>query len=61
MSEHVTHSKVKKVPTKLEQIVESFIFRSRWLLAPFFIGLLVAVVLLLLKFFKYLYSMALNT
>ena len=61
MSEQVTHSKIKKVPTKLEQIVESFIFRSRWLLAPFFIGLLVAVVLLLLKFFKYLYSMAINT
>lgn len=61
MSEQVTNSKVKKVPTKVEQVVESFIFRSRWLLAPFFIGLLVAVVLLLLKFFKYLYSMALNT
>ena len=53
MSEQGTHSKIKKVPTKLEQVVESFIFRSRWLLAPFFIGLLVAVVLLLLKFFKY--------
>ena len=61
MSEQVTHSKIKKVPSKLEHVVESFIFRSRWLLAPFFIGLLVAVVLLLLKFFKYLYSMALNT
>ena len=61
MSEQVTHSKIKKVPSKLEQVVETFIFRSRWLLAPFFIGLLVAVVLLLLKFFKYLYSMALNT
>ncbi|BDF94465.1 MULTISPECIES: TIGR00645 family protein [Pseudoalteromonas] len=50
-----------RVASKLEKFVESFIFRARWLLAPFFIGLLVAIILLLLKFFKYLYHMALNT
>ena len=61
MSESVSQTKPKKVPSTLERVVETFIFRSRWLLAPFFIGLLVAVVILLLKFFKYLYSMALNT
>ena len=32
--------------------LETWIFRSRWLLAPFFIGLLVAIVVLLVKFLK---------
>lgn len=36
----------------LEKTVESLIFRSRWLLAPFFIGLLVAILALLVKFAK---------
>lgn len=36
----------------LEKTVESLIFRSRWLLAPFFIGLLVAILALLVKFTK---------
>ncbi|ALP52914.1 hypothetical protein Tel_06960 [Candidatus Tenderia electrophaga] len=36
----------------LEKTVESLIFRSRWLLAPFFIGLLVAIIALLVKFAK---------
>ncbi|GMQ91624.1 MAG: hypothetical protein BMS9Abin11_0933 [Gammaproteobacteria bacterium] len=26
---------------KIEYVVESFIFNSRWLLAPFFIGLII--------------------
>ncbi len=50
-----------KIPSKLEVIVEKLIFKARWLLAPFFIGLVVAIVILLLKFFKYLYVMASNT
>ncbi|MGO2371188.1 MAG: TIGR00645 family protein [Pseudoalteromonas prydzensis] len=50
-----------RTASKLEQFVESCIFRARWLLAPFSIGLLVAIVLLLLKFFKYLFHMAVNT
>ncbi len=36
----------------LEKSIESLIFRSRWLLAPFFIGLLVAILALLVKFTK---------
>ena len=36
----------------LELFVESIIFRSRWLLAPFFLGLIAATVALMLKFFK---------
>lgn len=36
----------------LEKFVETMIFRSRWLLAPFFVGLLVAIIVLLVKFVK---------
>jgi len=36
----------------LEQILERFIFSSRWLLAPFYVGLVLAMGLLLVKFVK---------
>jgi len=36
----------------LEQGLERLIFASRWLLAPFFLGLIVAMLVLLLKFGK---------
>ncbi len=35
---------------KLETIVERVIFGSRWLMAPFYLGLVVALVMLLVKF-----------
>lgn len=38
----------------VESSFESLLFRSRWLLAPFFIGLIVAIVALLVKFAKQL-------
>ena len=34
----------------LEHGLESFIFNSRWLLAPFYLGLVAAIGLLLVKF-----------
>lgn len=37
---------------KFERILESTLFASRWLLAPFFVGLIVAIGVLLIKFFK---------
>lgn len=61
MSENKVPTKTSRIPSKLEHIVETCIFRARWLLAPFFIGLLLAIVILLLKFCKYLYNMALTT
>ena len=39
---------------KTEAALESIIFRSRWLLAPFFFGLIVAIVAMLVKFGKQL-------
>lgn len=37
---------------RIESFVEHMIFRSRWLLAPFFVGLIIAILALLLKFGK---------
>ena len=34
----------------LENIIETIIFRSRWLLAPFFLGLVFSILLLFIKF-----------
>ena len=34
----------------LENLIESIIFRSRWLLAPFFLGLVFSILLLFVKF-----------
>ena len=38
----------------VETLLENLMFRSRWLLAPFFFGLLVAIAALLVKFAKQL-------
>jgi uncharacterized protein (TIGR00645 family) len=39
-------------PNKFELALERFIFSSRWILVPFFLGLIGGMVVLLLKFFK---------
>ena len=39
----------------MERIIERTLFASRWLLAPIFLGLSLAVVALTIKFFKELY------
>lgn len=36
----------------VERILEGAMFNSRWLLAPFYVGLVLAIVLLLVKFVK---------
>ncbi|MGS0535526.1 TIGR00645 family protein [Pseudoalteromonas sp. SaAl2] len=54
-------NKTPRQAGKAELALESLIFRGRWLLAPFFVGLLFAVILLLIKFFKQLYLMGVAT
>jgi uncharacterized protein (TIGR00645 family) len=46
--------------SRFEAELEHWIFRSRWLLAPFFIGLLVAIIALLIKFLKSLWTLGLE-
>jgi len=43
-----------------ERAFQSFVFFSRWLIAPFIVGLLCCVVLLLYRFFADLYALALQ-
>ncbi len=43
--------------SKLESTLEHLIFRSRWLLAPFFVGLVIAIGALLIKFGKELLNL----
>jgi uncharacterized protein (TIGR00645 family) len=45
---------------RFETTLEHWVFRARWLLAPFFIGLLLAILALLLKFVKSLWALALD-
>jgi uncharacterized protein (TIGR00645 family) len=45
---------------KVEATLESWVFRARWLLAPFFVGLLLAIVALLFKFLKALWTLAMQ-
>lgn len=45
---------------RAEAVLESWVFRSRWLLAPFFVGLILAIIALLLKFLKLLGALAVD-
>jgi uncharacterized protein (TIGR00645 family) len=45
---------------RFELAMEALVFRSRWLLAPFFLGLIVAILVLLFKFGKELLSLVLG-
>ena len=48
---------IKNSSRSLERTIESVIFASRWILAPFFIGLIIAMLVLLLKFSKEMVSL----
>ncbi len=45
---------------RIERVIEQAIFRSRWLLAPFYLGLIFALVLLFIKFAQQLFSFILG-
>ncbi len=44
---------------KIEILLETFMFNSRWLLAPFYLGLVLTIALLLIKFAKEFVSLVL--
>jgi uncharacterized protein (TIGR00645 family) len=46
--------------SRVEAALESLVFRSRWLLAPFFVGLILAIIALLVKFLKQLWALAIG-
>src|SRR5260370_11487590 len=45
---------------RLENGMESVLFNSRWLMAPFYLGLVVCLAVMLFKFFKKLWEFILN-
>jgi uncharacterized protein (TIGR00645 family) len=45
---------------KIEQILESVIFKSRWLLVPFYLGLVASIILLAIKFLQELTHLTLH-
>jgi uncharacterized protein (TIGR00645 family) len=48
---------MSKSPNSFERTMESAIFASRWILAPFFLGLIIGMLVLLFKFGKELVSL----
>ena len=45
---------------RLEYAIETVIFNSRWILAPFYLGLIVSLVVLLVHFFRQLIEFVLH-
>jgi uncharacterized protein (TIGR00645 family) len=45
---------------RLEALLEATLFASRWLLAPFYLGLAVSIVIVLIKFLEELYQIAMK-
>jgi uncharacterized protein (TIGR00645 family) len=41
---------------RLEHVIETVLFNSRWLMAPFYLGLVVCLAVMLFKFFKKLWE-----
>jgi uncharacterized protein (TIGR00645 family) len=48
------------MPGKVEQFLEAVIFKSRWLLVPFYLGLVASILLLLIKFVQELLNLSLH-
>ena len=45
------------MPKRIEYLLEKTIFNSRWLLAPFYLGLVIGIILLFIKFVQELWHM----
>lgn len=51
---------LEKTLRQLETLTEQFLFASRWLLAPMYVGLALSLVVLAIKFLETLYHIAIN-
>ena len=45
---------------RIEHALETALFASRWLLAPFYLGLAISIAILLIKFVQELFALALK-
>ena len=60
MSDTPAPSRPDNVRSAIERGAETALFNSRWLMAPFYVGLIVSVVVLLLKFVRMLWEFILE-
>ena len=60
MSEIPAPSRPDRMRKALARGAETALFNSRWLMAPFYIGLIVSIVVLLLKFVRMLWEFILE-
>ena len=60
MSEQGTRQAGRHAPNAVERGIESLIFNSRWLMAPFYVGLVVSLAVLLLKFCMLLWEFVMH-
>jgi uncharacterized protein (TIGR00645 family) len=60
MSETPTPSRPDRMRRAIARGAETALFNSRWLMAPFYIGLIVSIVVLLLKFVRMLWEFILE-
>ncbi|MDX2308616.1 MAG: TIGR00645 family protein [Hyphomicrobium sp.] len=50
----------KELPVTIERLLENVVFASRWLLAPFYLGLALSIVVLLIKFMAEFWHLAVH-
>ena len=60
MSEQPASPPDQHRPSVVERRIESLIFNSRWLMAPFYLGLVISLAVLLLKFLMLLWEFVLH-
>ncbi|WP_315702127.1 MULTISPECIES: TIGR00645 family protein [unclassified Bradyrhizobium] len=60
MSEQPAASARQHAPNVVERGIEGLLFKSRWLMAPFYVGLVVSLAVLLVKFVMLLWEFVLH-
>jgi uncharacterized protein (TIGR00645 family) len=60
MSEQAAPSRPEKLRRAIERTAETALFNSRWLMAPFYVGLVVSLAVLFLKFMRTLWEFILE-
>jgi uncharacterized protein (TIGR00645 family) len=60
MSEQAAPSQARPAPERVRRGFEYVLFNSRWLMAPFYVGLVVALAVLFLKFLRMLWEFILH-
>jgi uncharacterized protein (TIGR00645 family) len=55
------HHQPEQAMRRIETIIETIIFQSRWILAPFYLGLALSLIIVLAQFCKELFDLVLKT